>query len=243
MHDPTSKNQRSSIRVFIFAEFRIVIECLEKLIGSHRDMTVSAAMTINSANDAKITKFGDRSDVAVICLSQLDQVQIIAKLIDSNPNIRVVVVTDENDLDLQAKALELGAVGIVQKNQNHKFLLEAIRQTFIGETWLNQVLLHRIINNRKSSGKSGINSLALADADGLTARELEVVQLIGEGLNNKAIAKRLDISEATVRHHLSSIYSKTGTDDRVNMVILAHENGLIDLVEPRAHFQGINSQP
>lgn len=190
-------------------------------------MSVSASLSPGVSDNSDISQSAPLSDVGVLYLSDSSQVEIVSQLLKSNPAMRVVVVADGSDLESQAAALRAGAVGIVQKNQNHKFLIEAIRQTYRGETWLNQVLFHRILENGKSSGKRHANGLAAADPDSLTTRELQVIQLIGEGLNNKALAKRLNISEATVRHHLSSIYDKIGADDRVNMVIRAYQKGLL----------------
>ncbi len=195
-------------------------------------MSVSASLSPGLSDDSDISKNAARSDVGVVYLSDSGQIQIVSQLLETNPEMRIVVVADGSDLESQAGALRAGAVGIVQKNQNHKFLIEAIRQTYRGETWLNQVLFHRMLENGKSNGKRRTNGLAHSDPDALTTRELQVIQLIGEGLNNKALAKRLNISEATVRHHLSSIYGKIGADDRVNMVIRAYEKGLLSC-EPR----------
>jgi len=64
--------------------------------------------------------------------------------------------------------------------------------------------------------------------ESLTPREQDVIQMIGKGLKNKDIAKKLYISEATVRHHLSSVYGKLGVADRLNLVIYACEKGLVE---------------
>ena len=213
MPDPISKVSRSAIHVLLFAEYRIVLESLKNLINSNQHMSVSAGLTPGSSDDSDISQSAALSDVGVVYLSDSGQIQIVSRLLESNPAMRVVVVADGSDLESQAAALQAGAVGIVQKNQNHKFLIEAIRQTYRGETWLNQALFHRITENGKSGGKRQTNGLAASDPDSLTARELQV------------------ISEATVRHHLSSIYGKIGADDRVNMVIRAYEKGLLSCVK------------
>lgn len=220
-----SRQQQFSIRVFLFAEYQMVFESLKHLIDSNRDMKVSSGA--RHLDDRDISTYGAESDVAVVYLSDAVQIEIVSQLVQNNPRIRVVVLAEDGDLESQSNALTLGAVGIVQKNQNPKFLIEAIRQTYKGETWLNQVLLHRILENGKSSGKKPTNARPTDEVDSLTARELQVIQMIGEGLCNKDLAKRLKIREATVRHHLSSIYGKIGVEDRVNLVIFAHKKGLI----------------
>lgn len=226
MNDRVLNAPRSPIRVFLFAEYELVLESLKRLIDSNRDMTVSRGMGVSVLNESEASLNG-QFDVGVVYLSKSEQVRVVSRLLESDPQIRVVAVVDGSDLESPASALKLGAVGIVQNNQNAKFLIEAIRQTYAGETWLNQVLLHRILESNKSNRRKSPKYLPVDDADSLTARELQVIMMIAEGLNNKELAKHLNISEATVRHHLSSIYGKLGVQDRVNMVIFAHKKGLI----------------
>ena len=130
------------------------------------------------------------------------------------------------------RAVQLGAVGIVQKEQNARMLIEAIRQTFRGETWINQVLLTKLLNS-KVQKKNGSKSWDLLKAKSLTPRELEVIAMIGKGLNNKDIAVTMFISEATVRHHLSSIYGKLDGADRLNLVIYAYQEGLLQISDQK----------
>ncbi len=165
-----------------------------------------------------------------------DRVEVITDLLAVWPDLRVVVTAASENLDLQATALELGAVGIVHEEQNPNLLIEAIRQTFAGETWLNQVLLNKILqrnrNGNSSNGKRSDKFDADLGIEALTNREFEVLDLIGNGLKNKQIAERLLISEPTVRCHLSSIYGKLGVDDRLNLVIKAYQRGLLDVSQP-----------
>ena len=228
MDHPRPRQQRADIRVFLFAEYQIVLDSLKHFIDSQRDITVSACLDTTLFDEAAITEQSRRCDVAIVYISKADQIELVSVLLKCNPDIRVVVVAEGADLESQANALKLGAVGIVHKDQNYKFLIEAIRQTYNGETWLNQVLLHRILGRAKTNGKRSSNYMSMSDADTLTSRELEVIKMIGEGLNNRDLANRLKISEATVRHHLSSIYGKIGVEDRVNMVIMAYQEGLLD---------------
>lgn len=224
-HSPARSDK--SIRVLLLSKHQIVKECLKLLLESNRDIKVVGSHEIASeiSNENGIPK----SDVAVVYFSNGDRIEIVAELLQESPDIRVIVITEGSDLESQARALEMGAVGIVQKAQSPKLLLEAIRQTYNGETWLNQVLLNKILERGKSQNKNSQNQNSQNNSgEALTARELDVISMIGEGLKNKSIADRLFISEATVRHHLSSIYSKLGVSDRLNLVIYAYRKGLIN---------------
>lgn len=85
-----------------------------------------------------------------------DRLEMISDLLGKKPGLRVVVIVDGDDLDSQAVALKLGAVGIVEKERSPRMLFEAIRQTYKGETWLNQVLLGKLLErDRPKTRPSG----------------------------------------------------------------------------------------
>lgn len=223
---------KPKIRILIVTAYRIIQQSLRILLEDNRDMEV--VRTVGSFDELANPNNLLNADVALIYLIKDDQESIdcIAKLLEISPLLRVVVVTKEKDFESQTKAVKLGAVGIVEKEQNARNLVEAIRQTFRGETWINQTLLTRLL-----TGKVQPNGNSQFSADGTqtetpTAREKEVILLIGQGLKNKEIALKLGISEATVRHHLSSIYGKLGVDDRLNLVIYAYQHGLITIDNP-----------
>jgi DNA-binding NarL/FixJ family response regulator len=221
------KSNDDSIRVVVVANYELVRDSLKALIDSNREMSVVARVSY----DEDLSKPDPvlEANVAVLYYSPGDRIEIIADLIEVLPDVRVVLVVDRADLDSQAKAIKFGAVGIVHKEQSHKMLVEAIRQTHKGDTWLNQVILNKILVGQRSGKDSSLNAIAAKNPDALTPRELEVTRLIGVGLKNKEIAQRLSITEATVRHHLSSIYGKVGVDDRLNLAIFAHHAGIIKL--------------
>ena len=227
MDNLPSRPAESSIGVFVVSGYELVRQALKVLVASNRDISVNGISSFAEVHthQSAIVK----SDVVVLYCSAGDRMEVISDLLQLAPGLRVVAVIEKNDLDSQAEAIKLGAVGIVHKEQNPKMLIEAIRKTCQGETWLNQVILNKIlVNERNGKSKSG-NATVTRDRDALTPREMEVIRMIGDGLKNKEIAKKLFITEATVRHHLSSIYGKLGVEDRLNLVILAHHSGLIEL--------------
>ena len=229
MNEQTHTSSSKPINVVLISKYRIVQESLKLLIDSSRGLSVAGSYSFDENLD-RITDLAP-ADVAVVYISTGDRVEIISDLLRQKAGLPVVLIIASVDLDSQAEALKLGAVGIVHKEQNPKLLIEAIRQTYNGETWLNQVLLNKILEKSKSSDKTSAKAHFHMDTDSLTARELEVVKMIGEGLKNKGIAERLSISEATVRHHLSSIYGKVGVEDRLNLVIFAYQKGIIKLTD------------
>ena len=225
MYRTTPETSINTTRVLIIANYELVRRSLNVLIESHKSLEVAGLRTLD--DDFTRPNAISEAHVAIVYLSAGERIEVITDLLNTEPELRIVALVSRDDMESQVQAVSLGAVGIVHKEQNTKMLIEAIRQTRSGETWLNQTLLNKILVKGKKPAAS--NGVSEPKCQKLTPRELDVVRMIGEGLKNKEIADRLDITEATVRHHLSSIYGKVGVDDRLNLVILAHQTGLIEL--------------
>lgn len=138
---------------------------------------------------------------------------------------RVLVVTARMDHESSAQLVRDGAHGIVSKARTGDHLIAAIRKVHAGEMWVDRVVATTLMADLQRPGRR-------SDADrariaSLTARERDVVNLVGEGLANKAIAERLTISDNTVRHHLTSIFSKLGVTDRLSLVVYAFKHKVV----------------
>ncbi len=113
-------------------------------------------------------------------------------------------------------------MGVVLKEQASDVLLRAIEKVHAGEVWLERTMIAHVLGQmtrRRSHPQLSPEEAKIAT---LTAREREVMALIGEGLKNSQIAQRLFISETTVRHHLTSTFGKIGVHDRLELVIYAY---------------------
>lgn len=182
----------------------------------------------------------------------------LTELLNVASHTRVLILTGTPDLDLHHDAICNGAMGLVRKMEAAEVLLKAIRKVYAGEVWLDGALMARLLNDlwRVRSGQAVGNSdsdeTTLSNSERevvrtlhpnalqpppeeamkiahLTDREREVVALVGEGLRNQQIADRLFISVITVRHHLSSIFSKLDVEDRFELAIYAYRYGLAQL--------------
>lgn len=147
---------------------------------------------------------------------------------------RILVLTTELDFDLHLRAVRLGAVGVVPKTEPAITLFKAIRKVHTGEVWLNRSIMAAVISDFRDGGLEKKPRPEAAKIASLTDRELEVIGLIGEGRKNKQIGERLFISEATVRHHLTSIFEKLGVADRLELMIYAYQHGLATLPNQNA---------
>jgi two-component system, NarL family, nitrate/nitrite response regulator NarL len=138
---------------------------------------------------------------------------------------RVLVLTGLRDQEQHQLCLRLGASGLVQKEQTANVLLKAIERVNEGEIWFDRTMMSNVLSNVLQGRDNNIDPETSKIA-ALTNREREVITLICTGLKNKQIAEKLFISDTTVRHHLTSIFSKLGVSDRLELVIYSYKHGL-----------------
>jgi DNA-binding NarL/FixJ family response regulator len=120
------------------------------------------------------------------------------------------------------KALRLGVGGIVLKEMEPQLLVQCVRKVHAGGQWLERHSTSRVLD-RLLQREAGARELAGV----LTPREREILRLVAGGLQNKAIAKELFISEGTVKIHLHNIYEKLRLDGRLALLRYAQEKGLV----------------
>lgn len=216
---------RRKIKVTILATYSLIRQSLQLLLDDDREMQVLDAVGAADELIEKVTH--RRPDVILLCLMENENknIEVLNDLRKIAPHVKAVVLSGPNILLDQAAALKLGVAGIVGTNQTARVLIRALRQVSEGEVWLNQKLLAQLLDNNFNVGGKSKNKGFYSDD--LTNRELEVVGMIGLGMNNKDISKKLFISEATVRHHLSSIYGKLNVEDRLNLAIYAYRQRIV----------------
>jgi len=142
---------------------------------------------------------------------------------------QVLILTGVLDREQHRRAVCLGAKGIVPKEQSIETLLQAIEKVRAGEVWLDPALTAAALHALTRSTGPKQMTPEQAQIAALTAREREVIALVGAGLRNKQVAQRLLISETTVRHHLTAIFDKLGIAWRLELMIYAYRHGLAPL--------------
>lgn len=126
----------------------------------------------------------------------------------------------------QVALFKLGVHGFCQRDISAELLVKAVESVVNGELWMPRTLITRIIDELTQGSTAAKSSSALhggAVIDCLTPRELEVARMVHKGGNNKIIARKLDISERTVKAHLSSIFRKLNIENRLHLAIFFHE--------------------
>jgi two-component system, NarL family, nitrate/nitrite response regulator NarL len=171
---------------------------------------------------------GEQPDVILLDLAfkEGSSLDFLPDLREAAGQAKVLILTGVADQELHRKAVRLGARGLVFKDAPVDMLIKAIEKVCAGELWLDRVTTAAVfdeLSRRKESRNPNPEESKIAT---LTAREREVICLVGEGLKNKQIGERLFISDVTVRHHLTSIFNKLDVADRLELVIYAYRHGL-----------------
>ena len=167
----------------------------------------------------------ERPDVIILdlVLGDEDGLSFLPELCQTSPESRVLVLTGVQNADAHRRAIRRGAMGIVLKEHAADQLLKAIMKVYEGEVWIERSMMGSMI---QEFNKPALPNPEITKIESLTDREREVIALVGEGLKNKQVGERLFISETTVTHHLSSVFSKLEVSDRLELIIYAFRHGL-----------------
>ncbi len=164
-----------------------------------------------------------------LCLGSESGIDLIPELLSISQDSRIIVLTAVQEETVWRRAIRQGAMGVVSKEASAEFLLRAIERVNAGELWLTRHATASLVSELRRANQLKQPEPDLDPAAQLTAREREVIDLVGEGLKNKQIADRLYISETTVRHHLTSILKKLNVSDRLELLVFAYRNKLVSI--------------
>jgi DNA-binding NarL/FixJ family response regulator len=217
------------IRVFLVDDQALVRAGFRMLVDSQDDLAVvgEAGDGIEALQKLAVTA----TDVVLmdVRMPRLDGVATTRGIVERGELPRVIVLTTF-DLDEYAfAALKAGAAAFLLKDAPPEDLLSAIRSVHAGDAVVAPSTTRRLLDHFTSVLPSPRDGDAAVDArlDTLTAREREVLGLVARGRSNGEIAADLVVAEATVKTHVGRILAKTGSRDRVQLVVLAYETGLV----------------
>lgn len=188
---------------------------LEELLGSEDGIEVVAAL--GNGQEA-VEAIGEASpDVILLDISMpvMDGIEATRRIVEADPDARVVILTASDGRDQIMAAIDAGALGYLLKDAEPEELLEGIRAAARGEAPLDPRAARELIAQRRRT-----------QTPELSNRELEVLALVAEGMPNKRIAGRLEISEKTVKAHLTRVYERIGVSDRTQAALWARERGI-----------------
>jgi DNA-binding NarL/FixJ family response regulator len=205
-------------RVLIVDDHGVVRAGLAELLGARDGIEVVA--TASNGEEAIELAAGEAPDVVLMDLSMpgMGGVEATRLITAANPDVNVVVLTSLSARERILDALDAGAIGYLLKDGEPEELVRGVEAAARGESPLSPKAAREVLGARN----------AQKPALDLSPRELEVLALVGEGLPNKLIARRLEISEKTVKAHLTQVFAQLGVTDRTQAALWLERNGLPD---------------
>ena len=221
-----SDQHRVPIRLLIAEDETIVRHALAHLLGDEEDLQVVGAVGDGEAAVSLARQFQPDVILMDLGMPKLDGIGAIRQIKQVLPETAIVVLTVHGDDEHLFGAIKAGATGYVLKQAPSVRMTEAIRAAARGECFLSSPLMARVLDefNRLSRQRQAARGVFAE----LTRREMEVLELLGQGLRNRQIAERLFLSEKTVKNHISSILAKLHVNDRTEAALLAERHGLTD---------------
>jgi DNA-binding NarL/FixJ family response regulator len=213
------------IRVLIADDQALVRGGFRMILDSQKDIEVVGEAGDGKEALAKVAELQPDVVLMDIRMPELDGLEATRRLLAGNGAPRVLILTTFDLDEYVYAAMKAGASGFLLKDVRPEQLAEAVRVIVDGDTLLGPTITRRLVEEfvRRPPPGSG----APAQLAELTEREHEVVTLVARGLSNAQIADSLFVSEATVKTHITHILGKLGLRDRVQVVVLAYETGLI----------------
>jgi DNA-binding NarL/FixJ family response regulator len=201
------------------------------IVDDHEVLRTGTRQVLEAANDIVVVGEADDGNAALAVIDDLDPhvvlidvrlpdrngIDVARQLTVTHPNVRVVILSAYDDDGFVRAALEAGATGYLLKTMARDDLVAAVRAASQGTTVLDPALSPRLVGAQSAWGASA--------GPPLTWRERETVELVAEGLSNKAIAARLGVSVRTVEGHLNHVFTKLAVESRTELVryVLTHD--------------------
>jgi len=217
--------ETKTIRILIADDHGLFRDALRKLLEMEEDFEVVGAAT-DGAEAVQMAR-ELKPDVLLLDLAmpRLTGIEALRELsIGASPVLTVLLAGAVEKRQI-LEALQLGARGIVLKDTATRLLLKCIRCVMAGEHWVGRGRVSDLLDTLRQMAPSG--GPPTGEARGLTRREREIVAAIVAGQANKDIAHSLAISEETVKHHLTNIFSKLGVSNRLELALFAINHRLI----------------
>lgn len=212
-----------AIRVMIADDHSLIREGLKQLL----EFDGSIEVVGEAANGVECLDNLEKYDPEVLLLDinmpKMNGIEVLKKMKEIKSSVKVLILTVHNELEYLMNAVDIGVEGYIMKDSESSELKKAIRAVRDGESYIQPSLIpnlnHQLLNRDVDKDKVA----------SLTNRELEVLVQVANGMFNKEIATNLNISERTVKNHISNIFKKIDVSDRTQAAVFAIKNNIIRL--------------
>lgn len=211
------------VKVMIADDHSMIREGLKQLLELEGNFEVIAEA--NDGEECLQIMSSLNPDVLLLDINmpKKNGLEVLKELKNRNSRIKVLVLTVHNEVEYLMTAIEIGINGYLLKDSESATLKKAILTVIRGETYIQPNLIP-MLNSRMIKMKNDHDKL-----ESLTKRELDVLKNLAVGMYNKEIATKLNISERTVKNHVSNIFKKIGVADRTQAAVFAIRNNLVDI--------------
>ena len=213
----------SKIKVMIADDHSMVREGIMNLLELDENLEVVGFAKDGNDCIKKIPELNPDVLLLDINMPNMNGIEVLQELHERRSKVKVIMLTIHNEGEYILKAVDIGCAGYVLKDSDSNMLKKAIYTVYSGESFIQPDLIP-VLNARLIKKEQEDEQL-----EKLTKREIEVLILLSEGLFNKEIAYKLDISERTVKNHISNIFKKINVSDRTQAAVFAIKNSLVKL--------------
>lgn len=212
-----------SIKVMIADDHIMIREGIRQLLEFDGDIEIIA-----EANDGEECLSILENTIPQVLLLDINMpnkngIEVLKEIRSKKISVKVLILTVHNEIDYLVKAVDIGVDGYLLKNSCSAELKKAINAVVDGESYIQPDLIP-LLNSRLIARSDSQEKI-----DALTRRELEVLILVARGMFNKEIGEAMNISERTVKNHISSIFKKIDVADRTQAAVFAIKNNLVEI--------------
>lgn len=211
------------ISILIADDHSMIREGLKQLLELEQNFNVIGFADNGRKAIDKINELHPDILLLDVNMPVLGGIEILAEIRKNNINVKVIMLTIHNEREYLIKAVELGCDGYILKESDSDELKNAIYNVYEGKRYI-QPNMTPMLNSYLASKAEDDKKLV-----GLTKREIQVLKLVAEGMFNRDIAERLEISERTVKNHIANIFKKIQVSDRTQAAVFAIKNNLTEI--------------
>jgi NarL family two-component system response regulator LiaR len=211
------------IRILVVDDHAIVRTGISAWIETEADLELVGEASDGVEAIEKALKLDPDVILMDLVMPKKDGIYAITSIIRENPNACILVITSFSEKTSAVPAIKAGASGFIMKDTSPEEMLQAIREVHRGNPWLSPEITRMLMrNNAEQESPHPLKEL-------LTARELDVLKLLAQGLSDEEIAAELVVSKATVRFHVTNVFQKLQLKSRTQAALYAIREGYVSI--------------